>query len=83
MGFFTQCTAPNRTTVLCFDVPDSFRQRLQESLKLFSWEGHDYNRYTLHSFLTSEVINLYDISVWTIRDVVRDVERVSATITEV
>ncbi|ERF75849.1 hypothetical protein EPUS_01215 [Endocarpon pusillum Z07020] len=75
MGFFTQCTAPNRTTVLCFDVPDSFRHRLRESLRLSSGKGHDYNRYTLHAFLTSEVINLYDISVWTIRDVVRDVER--------
>lgn len=68
--------------MLCFDVPDSFRHRLQESLRLSSGKGHDYNRYTLHGFLTSEVIKLYDTSVWTIRDVVRDVERVSATITE-
>ncbi|KAF7510226.1 hypothetical protein GJ744_006922 [Endocarpon pusillum] len=75
MGFFTQSTAPNRTTVLCFDVPYSFRHGLQQSLRLSSGKGHDYNRYTLHRFLTSEVINLYDTSVWTIRDVVRDVER--------
>lgn len=69
--------------MLCFDVPDSFRHRLRESLRLSSGKGHDYNRYTLHGFVTSEVINLYDVSVWTIRDVVRDVERVSATTIEI
>lgn len=80
MGFLTYCTAPNETIVLCFDVPDIFRTRLHDTLNFTLWRREDYSISSLHAFLTKETIDLYDDSVWAIRDVVRDIEKVSGSI---
>ena len=79
MGFFTHYTVSSKSTLLCFDVPDIFRNRLQESL---NGRSETYSPYDLHSFVINEAVTLYDDSVWTIRDFVRDVENVSTPITE-
>jgi hypothetical protein len=80
MGFLTYSTAPNKTIVLCFDVPDLFRTRLHDTLNSSLWRPEDHNKSSLHAFLTKEAIDLYDDSVWAIRDVVRKIEKVSGSI---
>jgi hypothetical protein len=80
MGFFTRCTSLDKTTILCFDVPDVLRTRLQKALSWPSWRQEDFNCFLLLAILTDEIGNLYDDSVWAIRDVVRAAEKVSAII---
>jgi hypothetical protein len=80
MGFWTYCTGPNKTIVLCFDVPAVLRARLHDSLS-FSSRPEDYNSDSVHMFLTKEAVGLYDDSVWGMRDAIREIERVSANMT--
>lgn len=75
--FFAFQSASGRTSVLCLDTPDRFRLRLLESLKSHGWRFNDPDIYQLHTFLLDQIINLYDESVWALRDVVRNLERVS------
>jgi hypothetical protein len=80
MGFLTYCTAPNKTIALCFDVPDIFRQRLHDTLNFSRLRPEDYNKSSIHIFLIKEAVDLYDDSVWAIRDVIRNIEKVCGSI---
>ncbi|KAF7504365.1 hypothetical protein GJ744_002422 [Endocarpon pusillum] len=73
--FWAFQTASGKTSVLCFDAPDRFRLELLESLKSRGWRSNDPGIYQLHTFLLDQIINLYDESVWALRDLVRNLER--------
>lgn len=77
LGFFAFQNASGKTSVLCLDTPDRFRLGLLENLKSHSWRFHDPDIYQLHTFLLEQIIILYDESVWALRDLVRNLERVS------
>jgi hypothetical protein len=77
MGFFALQNAAGRTTVLCFDTPDRFRLQLLEDLNSSSRGFKEPDIHQLHTFLVEQILNLYDESVWALRDIVREVEKVS------
>lgn len=82
MAFFALRNASGRTTVLCFDTPDRFRLRLLEDLSSNSRGANEPDIHQLHTFLVDQILNLYDASVWALRDIVRNVERVSGVAVE-
>lgn len=77
MGFFALQTAAGQVVILCFDTPEHFRQRLFQALNSSTWTLSEPVIYQLHAYLIDQIINLYDESVWALRDIVRDVEKVS------
>jgi hypothetical protein len=77
MDFLALRSASGWTTVLCFDTPDRFRQRLFETLASSPQTPTEPDIYQLYIYLINQILNLYDESVWAIRDIVRDVEIVS------
>lgn len=84
MTFFALSTSPERTTVICFDTPDHFRLQLLAAINSASY-GLILNEpdvYELHAYVIEQLLKLYDQSVWTIRDIVRNVEMVSGNATE-
>lgn len=79
MGFFTRWDYPDRCTVLCidtpFDTPEKLKSRLlRESLLNFC------DPFAMHIPLIDQIILLYDVSVWRVRDPVRDIEKVFTSI---
>jgi hypothetical protein len=77
MGFFALSLAPGRTTFICFNTPDRFRLRLLDALNSTSHSLDEPDIYQLHAYVIEQILNLYNESVWAIRHVVRDVEKVS------
>jgi Mg2+ and Co2+ transporter CorA len=72
--FFTTWKPLGIHTVLCFDVHPIFQDQIQKALNA-RLPGQDADIYLLHTALTSVILELYDHSVWTIRDRVRDIEK--------
>jgi hypothetical protein len=62
--------------VLCIDTPEDFRFQLEQSIA----KGEDTidlsNPFALYVPLVDEIVDLYDRSVWGIRDLIRTVEKV-------
>lgn len=77
MAFLALRTAPGPTVILCFDTPDRFRLRLFEALNSNFPRFEEPDIYQLHTYLLGQILDLYDESVWALRDTVRDIERVS------
>jgi hypothetical protein len=77
MDFLALRATSGWTTVLCFDTPDRFRLRLFEALASGPRTLTEPDIFQLYTYLIDQILNLYDESVWSIRDIVRDVEKVS------
>lgn len=77
MSFFTVRSAGGSSTVLCFNTPHHFRVRLFKALSSNSRGFDEPDMYQLHTYLTDQVLNLYDEAIWALRDIVRNVEKVS------
>lgn len=76
MTFFTRWTTPGGHTVLCLDVPDAALARLQ-ALFLSPSKTLDLSDiYSPHLVIVDEIIRLFDISVWSLRNIVRTTELV-------
>jgi hypothetical protein len=82
MGFFALQNAAGQTSVFCFDTPDRFRLQLLEDLNSCSRVFIEPDMHQLHTFLLDQILYLYDDSVWTFRDTVRNIERVSGVSVE-
>jgi hypothetical protein len=76
MDFFALENASGATRVLCFDAPERFHVRLLEALSSNSQKFDKLGIYQMHTYLADQTLTLYDESVWTLRDFVREVERV-------
>ncbi|KAI9739797.1 MAG: hypothetical protein M1834_006518 [Cirrosporium novae-zelandiae] len=75
VGFFTRWTSPNRNVVLCFGIPPGEKKQLQTSLKT-NWNEYGcFDPYFLHSIINYEILVLYDRSIWSMRDVIRKIEK--------
>ena len=72
--FFTNWTPTGTHTVLCFDVKLKFQSIIHSALSS-EVDKMIFDIYHLHSTLISVVLVLYDESVWTLRDHVRDIEK--------
>lgn len=73
MAFLTLSSATNNL-MLCFDVPDKLITGLHTSLLTNTAEIE--GAYALHVPLLEQVVELYDRSIWDIRDTVRKIEKV-------
>ena len=80
MGFFTRWDYPDRCTVLCidtpFDMPEKLKSRLLREQSLLNF----CDPFAMHVPLIDQIILLYDVSVWRVRDPVRDIEKVFTSI---
>jgi hypothetical protein len=79
MTFFSLWT-PQYSQILCFSVPREFNERLLHTLAHLSFDMNPADPYSLYIPLVEALLTLYDQSVWSIRDLVRDVEKVRAWI---
>jgi hypothetical protein len=76
MGFATKWLPSNQSAVLCFGVPLSLQKSLHNALKSNQESRGFPDPYSLHVAIVEEVIKLYDTAVWTLRGLVRDIEKV-------
>ena len=77
IGFFTYWL-PDHHVVLCFDLPSALQSRLQSALSSNPDKFRLNDPYSIHTFIVKEVSSLFDISVWSLRDLVRMVEKVTS-----
>ena len=77
IGFFTYWL-PDHHVVLCFDLPSALQSRLQSTLSSNQDKFRVNDPYSIHTFIVEEVSSLFDISVWSLRDLVRMVEKVTS-----
>ena len=80
MTFFSRWDH-ERCIILCIGVDSLFQKNLESALSRM-WSGlPPLNPYSLHVPIIETVIAMQDQSVWSIRDIVRDVEKVSMATT--
>ena len=72
--FFTTGTPTGAHTILCFDSNAELRSVIHDTL-LSEVDRMLSDVYLIHSALVSKVLELYDKSVWALRDHVRDIEK--------
>ena len=73
---FLSLWTPQHTRILCIATPREFKEQLQHTLANLSSDMDSVDPYSLHIPLVEVLLTLYDQSVWSIRDLVRDVEKV-------
>ena len=76
MGFFTRWTSKGGQILFCFDIPLMLRDRLQAPFLSPSTTPKLSDIYSPHVLIINEIINLFDRSVWSLRDIVRATEMV-------
>ena len=62
--------------ILCFDVPHTLQNQVQTALLLPSQRLDLSDIYSLHIIFIDKIVELFDISVWTLRDLIRGMEMV-------
>jgi hypothetical protein len=80
MGFFTRWDNSGHCRVMCIDTPARLRAELQKALQNLPTKVEFHDPFALHTHLLDQIILLYDLSVWRVRDPVRKVEKARETI---
>ncbi len=77
MSFFTRWDSPTTSQALCVDTPPDFPAELKKLLdnRLQSVDFRD--PFAMHANLVDQIVVYTDISVWRVRDPVRQLEKVS------
>ncbi|KAK6512601.1 hypothetical protein TWF481_001484 [Arthrobotrys musiformis] len=75
LGFFTTWKKSGRKCMLCLDCPDDLVKSMRKSLDTTSRDHFVVEPYAFHQIAVRGIVNLYDKSIWKIRDVVRTVEK--------
>jgi hypothetical protein len=68
-----------RCLVLCIGVDLTFQRLLQQTLSCMWHRLPPSDPFSLHVPLVQTILELHDVSVWSIRDVVRSIEKASLT----
>jgi hypothetical protein len=68
---------PGHCMMLCVDTPDGFQKELKHTLECEQGPLDFNDPFALHMPLMDQIIAVYDRSVWSIRDLIRRVEKVS------
>ena len=76
-GFFTRWTSPGEQTIFCFDIPQTLRDRLRTYFLSPSAPPKLLDVYSIHMIVIDEIIQLFDASVWSLRDIIRIIELVT------
>jgi hypothetical protein len=69
---------PHRCLILCIGVDLTFQHLLQQNLSRMWSKLSPSEPFSLHVPLVQTIIELQDSSVWSVRDVVRTIEKASA-----
>ncbi|EPS42093.1 hypothetical protein H072_3950 [Dactylellina haptotyla CBS 200.50] len=75
MGFFSTWSQSGHKSILCLDCPQDLIISVRLSLDNCSNDHFLVDPYSFHQIIIRGIVNIYDNSIWTIRDVVRDVEK--------
>ncbi|KAI9774479.1 MAG: hypothetical protein M1839_001712 [Geoglossum umbratile] len=75
MSFATKWLPSNQNVALCFDAPPILQNRLRASLASSQESPGFPDPYSLHRVIIEEILAIYDIAVWSLRDLTRAVER--------
>lgn len=73
---FLSLWTPQNSQMLCIATPREFNEHLLHTLAYLLPDIDRADPYSLHIPLMEVLLTLYDQSVWSIRDIVRDVEKV-------
>lgn len=75
MGVFVHWSSTGSCRIICVDTPEYLQTQLLVSLRRKS--ALDFkNPFAMQQFLVDQILVLYDISVWRVRDPVRQIEKV-------
>ncbi|KAF2465117.1 uncharacterized protein BDR25DRAFT_241117, partial [Lindgomyces ingoldianus] len=72
---FMTCWLPDRCIMLCINTPTSMQSKLQATLSGGSLSLDVRDPFSLYVPLMDEIVKLYDLSVWGIRDLIRPIEK--------
>jgi hypothetical protein len=73
---FTRWTPAKYDVLFCFDAPTEFREAIKTSVSSsYPSSQVAVDPYTMHSIVLEEVIDHFNTSVWSIRDLVRGFEK--------
>lgn len=76
LGFFTSWMYSNTLVVLCFDLPPALKGWLSNYLQDPATRFRVEDPFEFHAVLTEKVTEMYDIAVWSWRNLIRDLEKV-------
>lgn len=76
MSFYSKWTVDSIINI-CFDVPKASQVRLYQALSSHHQPFHIADVYASHGAILDEILALYDESIWSLRDGVRQIEMVS------
>lgn len=74
MSFYIHRTSGGKIVALCFDVPTSFEEGVRAQLQLCRQTARTPD---LKCIIFRQLVELYDRAIWSIRDAVRDHEKVN------
>jgi hypothetical protein len=77
MGFHL-CVRPGGVAVaFCFETPSIFQENLRQALSAtVRAKAQEDGMAALQCLIVEEVVKLYDVSIWTLRNEIRDIEKV-------
>lgn len=75
LGVFIKWTPFNKAVVLCFGLPPSLQQSLQD-LSQINLE----DPFSFYTIFLEKVLALYDAAIWSWRDLVRELEKVDSSV---
>ena len=76
MGIFVRWLTSGQVTVLCFDAPQKLSSSLELMLPCNIGKIDPSSPYSVPSLIIDEIINLYDQSVWSLRNHISNQETV-------
>ena len=77
IAFITHWCPGVARVILCLDVPATLQSGIRTALSTLFLQGQKSNPYSGYVPLIYEIITLYDHSVWSLRDAIRTIEKVS------
>ncbi|KAK6533772.1 hypothetical protein TWF694_002702 [Orbilia ellipsospora] len=75
MAFFTTWSQAGPKSILCLDCPQEMTMSVRGSLDNACPDHFLADPYSFHQIIIRGIVNVYDNSIWRIRDVVRHVEK--------
>ncbi len=81
MGFFSLWVPDTINVMLCFDVPLMIQNAIKSHFTICKTPCDMGQMYCLHAIIIEEIVEQFECSVWAIRDIVRNVEKVGILLT--
>jgi hypothetical protein len=73
---FLMSWEPERSNMYCFNCPDNMLQLLKTAISNRSTPLNFADPFSMYVPLMDEIVKLYDSSVWAVRHVLRQIEKV-------